>query len=205
MIPDEKSNALSVLTPEQMQVIPAIIQQMMGPIVETMSKLLEHNAEALDQLAGAQRVQNDRLEALEKQIRLNTLVTPQQVRYMNDAIRARARELLYKREIEDAGAVKKLGNAIRKSVLARYGISALHEIPKHEYSVAMNQIGMWSDALQVLDVVKEARKRAEQVDMARAEQSASAHGMAEDVPPNNQPNKRAVRASAEGLNDESDG
>ena len=47
----------------------------------------EHNAQALEQLAGAQKVQNDRLEALEKQIRLNTLVTPQQVRYMNDAIR----------------------------------------------------------------------------------------------------------------------
>lgn len=204
MIPDEKNNALSVLTPEQMQVIPAIIQQMMGPIVETMSKLLEHNAEALDQLAGAQKVQNDRLEALEKQIRLNTLVTPQQVRYMNDAIRAHAREMLYKREIEDAGAVKKLGNAIRKSVLARYGISALHEIPKHEYSVAMNQIGMWSDALQVLDVVKEARKRAEQVAMEHAEQPAGTHGDSADAPPDHQPNQRAVRTSTGGLNDESD-
>lgn len=204
MMPDGKDNALSVLTPEQMQVIPAIIQQMMGPIVDAMGKLLEHNAEALDQLAGAQKVQNDRLEALEKQIRLNTLVTPQQVRYMNDAIRARARDLLFKREIEDAKAVKKLGNAIRKSVLSRYGISALHEIPKHEYSVAMNQIGMWSDALQVRDVVKEARERAEHVAMAEAEQSAGAHGVAADAPPDHQSNKRAVRASAEGLSDESD-
>lgn len=152
---------LPMLTPEQAKALPLLIEQMMGPIVETMSKLLEHNAQALEQLAGAQKVQNDRLEALEKQIRLNTLVTPQQVRYMNDAIRARSRELLFKREVEDARAIKRLGNAIRKSVLSRYGISALHEIPKHEYSVAMSQISMWSDALVIRDHVKEARERYE--------------------------------------------
>ena len=141
-----ENNDLAILTPEQARALPALIQQMMGPIVETMSKLLEHN---------------DRLEALERQIRLNTPVTPQQVRYMNDAIRARARELLFKREVEDARSIKKLGNSIRKDVLARYGIGALHEIPKHEYTVTMMQIGMWSDALRILDCVKEARARAE--------------------------------------------
>lgn len=156
-----ENNDLAILTLEQARALPALIQQMMGPIVETMSKLLEHNAEALEQLAGAQKVQNDRLEALERQIRLNTPVTPQQVRYMNDAIRARARELLFKREVEDARSIKKLGNSIRKDVLARYGIGALHEIPKHEYTVTMMQIGMWSDALRILDCVKEARARAE--------------------------------------------
>lgn len=36
---DEK--ALSTLTPEQTSVIPAIVQQMMGPLVEAMAKLLE--------------------------------------------------------------------------------------------------------------------------------------------------------------------
>lgn len=156
-----ENNDLAILTPEQARALPALIQQMMGPIVETMSKLLEHNAESLERLAGAQKVQNDRLEALERQIRLNTPVTPQQVRYMNDAIRARARELLFKREVEDARSIKKLGNSIRKDVLARYGIGALHEIPKHEYTVTMMQIGMWSDALRILDCVKEARARAE--------------------------------------------
>lgn len=147
---------------EQAALIPQMIQQMMGPIVETMTKLLEHNAQALEQLAGTQKVQNDRLEALEKQIRLNTPVTNQQVKYLNDAIKGRARELLAKREIEDATAIKKLGNAIRKSVLARYGIGTMREIPKHEYPVAMNQIGMWNDVLIVLDFAREARRRAEE-------------------------------------------
>lgn len=173
-----EERSLTAFTPEQAQALPALIQQMMGPIVEAMGKLLEHNAEALEQLAGAQKVQNDRLEALEKQIRLNTPVTPQQVRYLNDAIRARARELLFKREIEDARAVKKLGNAIRKSVLARYGVCALHEIPKHEYTVAMSQIGMWSDALLVRDCAREARARyeAEKANLDETERAAGVDG-----------------------------
>lgn len=143
------------------QELSILVQEMMGPLVEAMGKLLERNNQALQQLAATQAVQNDRLEALEKQIRLNTPVTPQMVRYMNDAIKARARELLQKREIEDAMAIRKLGNHIRKGVLSRYGVSALAEIPRHEYSVAMGQIGMWNDAMKVFDVVKEARNRAE--------------------------------------------
>lgn len=153
----DENNALSTLTPEQIQVIPMVIQQVLGPVMAQMSTLLKNNTEALNQLAAAQQVQSDRMEALERQIRLNTLVTPQQVRYVNDAIRARARELLDKRAIENDKAARKLGNAIRKSVLSRYGVAALHEIPKHEYSVAMNHVGTWNDMLCVRDVVKEAR------------------------------------------------
>lgn len=155
---DENTN-LPVLTTEQAQMIPAIIQQMMGPLIEAMSKMLENNTNALNQLAATQQIQADRLEALEKQIRLNTLVTPQQVKYLNDGIRAHARELLDKRGVDDKKAVTKLGNSIRKDLLARYGVAALHDIPKHEYSVAMNLISMWNGMLVVRDIVKEARER----------------------------------------------
>lgn len=155
---DEKGN-LPALTQEQAQMIPAIIQQMMGPLVETMVTMLRNNTDALNQLAATQQIQADRLEALEKQIRLNTLVTPQQVKYINDAIRARARELLDKRGVDDKKAVTKLGNAARKSLLSRYGVGALNNIPKHEYSVAMSHIATWNDMLTVRDIVKEARER----------------------------------------------
>ncbi|MDD3881916.1 MAG: hypothetical protein PHI27_06655 [Eubacteriales bacterium] len=139
------------------QIVADVVKQVLTPILGALGEMLKHNTQALDQLAATQSVQNDRMEALEKQIRLNTPVSQGQVRYLNDAIKKRARELLYKREIEDAKAVRKLGNAIRKSVLARYGIASLHEIPKHEYTVAMSQIGMWNDALCVLDVAREYR------------------------------------------------
>lgn len=155
----DENKSLSTLTPEQLQIIPAVIQQVLGPVLEKMTILLKNNTEALSQLASAQQVQSDRMEALERQIRLNTLVTPQQVRYINDAIRMRARDLLDKRGVDDDKATRKLGNAIRKSVLSRYGVAALHEIPKHEYSVAMNHASTWNDMLCVRDAVKEVRER----------------------------------------------
>lgn len=158
----DENNNLPALTQEQAQMIPVIIQQMMGPLVEAMGKMLENNTHALNQLAATQQIQADRLEALEKQIRLNTLVTPQQVKYINDAIRARARELLDKRGVDDKKAVTKLSSAVRKALLARYGVAALHDIPKHEYSVAMHLVSMWNDMLTVRDVVKEARERCEE-------------------------------------------
>lgn len=155
---DENTN-LPAITQEQAQMIPAIIQQMMGPLVETMVTMLKNNTEALNQLAATQQIQADRLEALEKQIRLNTPVTPKQVKFLNDAIRARARELLDKRGVDDKKAISKLGTAIRKALLARYGIAAPNEIPKHEYGVAQNYIATWNDMLAVRDIVKEFRER----------------------------------------------
>lgn len=139
-----------------------IITELMRPVMQTIGKMLENNTAALEQLSSAQSIQNDRLEALEKQIRLQTPVTSKQVTYMNDAIRQRARMLLDKKGIYDKKATTKLGNAIRYAVLSRYGISNLREIPKHEYNVAMSQIEIWSDVLTVRDIAKEAKERAEQ-------------------------------------------
>ena len=138
----------------------AIITEVMRPFMQAMGKMLEKNVEAIERLSTAQTIQNDRLEALEKQIRLQTPITAKQAQFLNDAIRSKARELLDKRGLaDDKKAVTKLGNAIRKDVLARYGIAGLREIPRHEYNVAMNQIDMWSKALTIMDIVREARNR----------------------------------------------
>lgn len=138
-----------------------IVAEIISPVMKTIGKLLENNTAALEQLSSAQSVQNDRLEALEKQIRLQTLVTSKQVYYLNDAIRMRARELLDKRSVSDNKAITKLGNLIRKSVLARYGVSSLRDVPKHEYNVALSQIGMWNDILSARTVAAQFRNNAE--------------------------------------------
>lgn len=138
-----------------------IVAEIISPVMKTIGKLLENNTAALEQLSSAQSVQNDRLKALEKQIRLQTLVTSKQVYYLNDAIRMRARELLDKRSVSDNKAITKLGNLIRKSVLARYGVSSLRDVPKHEYNVALSQIGMWNDILSVRTVAAQFRNNAE--------------------------------------------
>lgn len=181
---DEK--ALSTITPEQAQVIPAIVQQMMGPLVEAMAKLLENNTAALQQLSAAQQVQNDRLEALERQIRLNTPVTRQQVRYLSAAMKEHAIELLDKSSISDAKAVRKLVGIIKKDVLSDYGITALEEIPKHEYNVAMHNIKTWNNMRIVREVVKEARKReeaAETVHVAGIQPAPGMDGIPLSAPP----------------------
>ena len=159
MTQEQQGTQLSIT---EQKALSAAITEIMRPVIQSMAKLLQQNAEALDRLASAQAVQNNRLEALEKQIRLQTPITPKQAQYLNEAIRNKARELLDKRELSgDKWAVTKLGNAIRRDVLARYGISGIREIPRHEYPVAMSQIGMWSNALVIRDVTKEARERAE--------------------------------------------
>ena len=153
--------ALSTITPEQARIIPAVVQQMMGPLVEAMAKLLENNTAALNQLSQAQQVANDRLEALERQIRLNTPITRQQARYLSAAMKEHALEALDKYSISDTKAVNKLVKAIKKDMLADYGVTALEEIPKHEYNVAMHNIKTWNSMRIVRETVKEARMREE--------------------------------------------
>ena len=56
-----------------------MIQEVLSPVLEAMAKFMQNNTEALERLSAAQKMQSDRMEALERQIRLNTLVTPAQV------------------------------------------------------------------------------------------------------------------------------
>lgn len=157
--PDEsgEGNMLLPSLPER-SLIAEVITEIMRPVMETIGKMLENNTAALEQLSSAQAIQNDRLEALEKQIRLQTPVTSKQAGYLNEAIRRRSRELLDKSGLaEDKKAVSKLGGIIRKAVLSRYGVGNLREIPKHEYTVAMSQIEMWSNVMLVRDVVRGAK------------------------------------------------
>ena len=164
------------LTPMQAAALGTVIQEIMRPVLETLTKMLEQNTAALDQLAAAQSIQNDRLEALERQVRLNTPVSAREAQYINDRIRTRARELLDRCGLsDDRKAVTKLANAIRRSLLARYGAAGVREIPKHEYTVAMHLIDIWNDALTVRDVMKEARRRAE-VAVEEAERAQGADG-----------------------------
>lgn len=150
------------------------MREFFAPVMESLAELMKNNTEALQYLAAQQKVQTDRMEALEKQIRLNTLVTPTQYKYINDAIRKRAREILAKKNLDgDTKAVTRLSNAIRKAVLARYGVGSPRDIPKHEYSVAMQQIDTWNDTIAIMDITKEARKRAEKSTQASGENELS--------------------------------
>lgn len=135
-----------------------IIGEAFRQFMEPFAQILQQTAESLARISAAQKVTNDRMEALERQVRLNTPVTGAQARHLGAAIRARAEAVLSKRGIEGPAAVKKLGAAIRKHVLIRYGIGGIREIPKHEYQPALNLIERWLDVLAIQKVQNAFRK-----------------------------------------------
>ena len=143
------------------EVVASVIEQLMRPLLESIGTMLKNNTEAVEQIASSQDVIRNRMEALEKQVRLQTPVTDRQARYLADSARMKARELLDKKGVDDKKAVTKLAGIIKKSVNARYGIGSLREVPRCEYNVAMSQIETWNKALDVLDIVRDAKARAE--------------------------------------------
>lgn len=157
-VPAELEGDVSVL------LVANVLNQLMRPVMESIGKLLKNNTEAMEQIAASQDVIRNRMEALEKQVRLQTPVTDRQAKYLADAARDKARELLDKRKVNDRKAITKLAGCIKKSVLARYGIGSLRETPRCEYNVAMNMIETWNVALTVFDIVREARERSEATD-----------------------------------------
>lgn len=150
------------LSPAAAETIGAIVQQMLRPVMESIGAMLEHNTRAMEQIAAAQQSTSERIACLEKRVRLQTPMSKAQEKCINDAIRARARELLEKRGYaDDRKAVTKLCGMIRKSVLARYGVGSLREAPAYDYDTALKQAAMWKDMMCIRDVEKEARERAE--------------------------------------------
>ena len=170
-----------VLSPETVQIVSVVVRDMMAPVMESIGKMLEHNTQAMEQIAAAQQITSDRIASLEKRVRLQTPMSKSQENCINGAIRARARELLDHRGFsEDKKAVTKLCGIIRKSVLARYGVGSLREAPAYDYDTAMKQVAMWNDRLAIRDVEKEARSR-EEAALALAEQSAGVDGIPADA------------------------
>lgn len=144
------------------QTLAVVVEQLMRPVMENMAGLIRQMSEAVEHIAMVQDVMRNRLEALERESRLNTPCTPTQARYLANAARGKAAEILGRKEINDRKAVTKLAGMIRKSVLERYGKPNLQEIPRCEYGVAMSQIESWNKATDVAKIVLEAQARQEE-------------------------------------------
>ena len=188
----------TALSPETVEVVSVVVRDIMAPLMESIGKMLKHNTEAMEQIAAAQTLTSQRIADLEKRVRLQTPMTKTQEKYIGDAIRARARELLdTKGYADDKKAVTKLSGAIRKSVLTRWGVSSLREAPAYDYETALKQIGMWSDFMAIRDVTKEARKRAEMA-MVPTEQPTGMDGQEALARPDDQPGERNMREDMEG-------
>ena len=145
-------------------VISAAVQGIVAPVLNQLAEILKNNTEAIQTLAQQEQIQSERLTALEKEIRLNTPITPAQGRYISAAIKKRAQEIAEKWRQPGNTQTKKLGIRIRKAVLSRYGIGSMSELPRCEYGTAMKQIELWNDLLTIRDVFRADARKADGVD-----------------------------------------
>lgn len=184
-----REDGASAMTVEQMQYVSTMMQQMLAPVMENIGKILERNNQAMERIAATQQMMSTRMSDLEKQVRLKTPLSRAQETYINNAIRARARELLESRGFdEDKKAVTKLGSAIRRSILERYGVNSLREAPAYDYETALDQVKFWNNPSVIREVAKEAQARADMA-VETAEQPAGVDGDAEVSGADHQPRK----------------
>lgn len=94
-------------------------------------------------MANMLRATNERMASLEREVKLLTKVTPAQAGAINEAIRVRAAELCEAYRAQ--GCERAAANAIRRAVRLTTGTNSVRDLPRCEYSVAMEQVRMWDD------------------------------------------------------------
>lgn len=114
-----------------------------SPLPAEMQAALGQMGEIMRSMADMLRSTNERMASLEREVRLLTKVTPAQANAINGAIRQRAAELCESYRAQ--GCEKATANAIRRAVRLTTGINSVRELPRCEYSVAMEQVRMWDD------------------------------------------------------------
>ena len=112
--------------------LPADVRQTLGQMGEIMRGM-----------ADMLRATNERMGMLEQQVRLLTKVTPAQASAISAAIRDRAKELCA--TYRATGCEKATGNAIRRELRLTMGVQNVREVPRCEYSVALQTVKLWDD------------------------------------------------------------
>ncbi|MEG1358365.1 MAG: hypothetical protein RSE23_01750 [Clostridia bacterium] len=105
-------------------------------------------------MADMVRATNERMAAMERDLRLLTKVTGAQSTEINKAIRARAEQMC--EAYSAPGCDKAVAAAIRREIRLMCGVDNMRELPRCEYSVVMRQIGLWDDRKTVRAVKQKA-------------------------------------------------
>ena len=117
---------------------PSELPAVAGPEV---TKSLDRMAQLMRGVADMMRTTNERMAALEQQVRMLTKVTPAQTKALNVAIADRAAELCGRHRM--AGCERQVGNAIRREVKTYTGITAMRELPRCDFEVTMQRVVLW--------------------------------------------------------------
>lgn len=110
-------------------------------ITEAMRPFMAFMQEVVNQM----QAQTNRIEALEKQVRLNTPMTGAQVKYIKAGMKEKATELILDAGGKEKGTINKAARAIKTDVLRQFGAGNISEIPRHEYQACRNYIDSWTN------------------------------------------------------------
>ena len=110
---------------------------------EDFRQLAQQMAGAMSTMADMLRATNESMEQLRRQVRLLEKVTPAQCSAINAAIRERAATLCVDYRLP--GQEKAVAAAIRKAIKLQFGAATVRELPRCDYDVAQEQVGMWED------------------------------------------------------------
>lgn len=120
-------------------------------------------ADAMRDVANMVRATNERMTALEKEVRLLTKVTGAQASEIGKAIRERAAALCTERKLPPE-ADKPIAAAIRREIRLTTGVEAVRDIPRCEYQVILRRVQLWDDykAIKAIRAKVEARNGAKE-------------------------------------------
>ena len=122
----------------------SVVENDAGALIgEDVRATLANMAQIMKGMADMMRTTNERMGALEEQVRALTKVTPAQANSISAAIRERANEAC--QEYHALGCEKAVANAIRKELRLTLGVQNVREIPRCDYEVAMQVVEMWDD------------------------------------------------------------
>lgn len=115
-------------------------ESLAGPVL---LDALKQSQQLLAGMADMIRLTNERMAALEKQVRMLEKVTPAQAAALNSAIRERAAAAC--REYRMAGLEKPVASAIRKAVRLATGARSTREIARCDYQPVRDLVDAWDE------------------------------------------------------------
>ncbi len=113
-------------------------------------------------MADMVRATNERMAALEQQVRMLEKVTPSQASDLNAAIRQRAAEAC--QEYRMTGMEQQVGTAIRKTVRLTTGARCVREIARCDYKPVLELVNTWDEYKAMKTIKAQQRKGVKQND-----------------------------------------
>ena len=117
---------------------------LMPDVAATLQQNTEQMGAYLVQMAQMMHIMQRRLDELEEKQKAVT-VDHSEVKMIQQLIRMRADEYCEKYGLEDPKDAGKIRAAIKKSILQRYGIKDLHDVPVIARQAVEAQISRWAD------------------------------------------------------------